>query len=519
MTVGKHTRPPRTLYELLRVRPNADDDALRVAYRNAVKATHPDLNPGKADARNRFEQIVRAYEILNNPEQRAEYDALLAVERPERRARLKRVIATDVATIAALSIVLVGGYAMFAHVTQTSLETTKLVQIAEHKIARVAVVEPTAKVEPTTTAESTTPNPQSATVPEIDASVAAPGTVPPRAIPPSEYGRNPPVVASDTEAQTSVAEVAEPKDADRKGEPGARSEPAGPGNAAVAQSEPTPEAAEKTPTTGNADPSGGHAVEVAAPADTSHQAEAGQTPSREAPPGEVPSSEAPSSEPAASTAAAPNSEQPVTAGKEEPVKDDSAKDDSAKVDVNEATAPTADTGRPAEPSDASSPPEPASTANLQSPAVPEAQNADPSITGSGGPAASPTGSENGAAAKVDTATAPISNSPVDRGDVRENDRKNDSGPDPLDQTPTRPADLQAPVIGKGIELPRPRPLMTTRPGEAPDVKIAGRPRVRAVRSTADRASTKQAALESRSAPQVAFENRTNHVTPVFGVGF
>ncbi len=467
-----------------------------IFQRGCVKATHPDLNPGKADARNRFEQIVRAYEILNNPEQRAEYDELLAVERAERRVRLRRVIATDAVTIIALSIVLVGGYAMFGHVTQTSLETTKLVQIAEHKIARVAAVEPAAKVEPTTTAESTTPNPQSATVPEIGPSVAAPS-----AVPPSEYGRNPPVVASDTEAQTSVPEVVEPKDADRKSEPSAKSEPAGPGNAAVAHSEPTREAAEKTPTTGNDDPSGGHAVEVAAPADTSHQAEAGHTPSREAPPGEVPSSEAPSSEPAASTAAAPNSEQPVMAGKEEP-----AKDDLAKVDVNEAAAPTADTGRPAEPSDASSPPEPASTANLQSPAAPGPQNADPSITGNGGPAASPTGSDGGAAAKVDTATAPMSNSPADRGDVRENDRKNDTGPDPRDQTPTRPADMQAPVIGKGIELPRPRPVMTTRPGEAPDVKMAGRPRVRAVRSTADRASTKQAALESRSAPQVAFES-------------
>jgi DnaJ domain len=517
MTVGKHTRPPRTLYELLGVRPNADDDALRTAYRKGVRANHPDLNPGKADARSRFEQIVRAYEILTNPEQRADYDELLAVERAERRARLRRVIATDAATIVALSIVLVGGYVMFAHVAQTSLETTKLVQIAEHKIARVAAVEPTAKVEPTPTAESTTPNPQSAPVPEIGASVAAPGaaapgTVAPSAVPPSEYGRNPPVVASDTEAQTSVAEVAEPKDADRKGEPSAKSEAAGPGNAAVAQGEPMPEAAEKTPTIVNDDPSGGHAAEVGAPADTGHQAEAGHTPSREAPPGDVPSSE-----PAASTAAAPSSEQPVTAGKDEPAKDDPAK-------VNEAAAPTADTGRPAEPSGASSPTEPASTANLQSPAAPEPQSTDPSVTGNGGPAASPTGSENGATTTVDTATAPISNTPIsnasmDRGDVRENDRKNDSGPDPLDQTPTRPADMQAPVIGKGIELPKPRPPMTTRPGEGPDVKMAGRPRVRAVRSTADRASTKQAALESRSAPQIAFENRTNRVTPVFGVGF
>jgi DnaJ-domain-containing protein 1 len=517
MTVGKHTRPPRTLYELLRVRPNADDDALRIAYRNAVKATHPDLNPGKADTRKRFEQIVRAYEILNNPEQRAEYDALLAFERAERRAKLRRIIATDAATIVALSVVLVGGYAMFGNVSLASLEVAKLAQVAERQVARLAAVEPITKAGPTTQ------NPPSEKVPEIGASIAqssavapstlapsavAPSGVPPSSVAPSEYGRNPPVVASDREAQTSVAE-AEPKDASRQDEPSAKSEPAEPGNTPIAQSASTPEAAEKAPeTAGNDDQSGGHAVEVAAPTDTVNQAKPAETPSSEAH-----SSEVPSNEPAAATAAAPNSEQPVTAGKDEPVKDEPT-----KPDVNEAAAPTAETVRPAEPSDDPAPPEPANAANLQSPTAPEIRSTDPSITGSGGPAASPTGSDSGATPTVDTATAPISNPPVARGDVRENDRKDDSGPDPLDQNSSQPANTEPSPFGKRIEMPRPRPVML-RPGQGREVKMAGRTRGRDVRSTEDHASTKQATLESRSAPQVAFENRTNHVTPVFGVGF
>src|SRR5919198_933859 len=68
-----------TLYDLLGALPNDDAEALRVAFRRAAKATHPDTNPGNPDAALRFRQLVRAHNILSDAEQRATYDQLLAI--------------------------------------------------------------------------------------------------------------------------------------------------------------------------------------------------------------------------------------------------------------------------------------------------------------------------------------------------------------------------------------------------------------------------------------------------------
>src|SRR3954466_11192167 len=74
-----------TLYDLLGALPNDDAEALRVAFRRAAKATHPDTNPDNPDAAMRFRQLVRAHGILSDAEQRATYDQLLAIAvRPPR---------------------------------------------------------------------------------------------------------------------------------------------------------------------------------------------------------------------------------------------------------------------------------------------------------------------------------------------------------------------------------------------------------------------------------------------------
>ena len=54
----------RTLYDLLGVGSDADDEALNKAFRQAAKAHHPDLNAGDPDAARRFRQIATAIEIL-----------------------------------------------------------------------------------------------------------------------------------------------------------------------------------------------------------------------------------------------------------------------------------------------------------------------------------------------------------------------------------------------------------------------------------------------------------------------
>ena len=78
-------------YETLGVAPNASQDDIRKAYRKAAKETHPDLNPGKPEAENRFKEINAAYDIIGDADKRKRYDAgeideTGAERRPERAA-------------------------------------------------------------------------------------------------------------------------------------------------------------------------------------------------------------------------------------------------------------------------------------------------------------------------------------------------------------------------------------------------------------------------------------------------
>ena len=59
-----------TLYDLLGALPSDDAEGLRTAFRKAAKATHPDINPDNPDAALRFRELVRAYDILTDAEQR-----------------------------------------------------------------------------------------------------------------------------------------------------------------------------------------------------------------------------------------------------------------------------------------------------------------------------------------------------------------------------------------------------------------------------------------------------------------
>jgi curved DNA-binding protein CbpA len=54
----------KTLYDLLAVSPDADAKALKIAFRRAVKANHPDLHPEDPRVLPKFMQIVAANSIL-----------------------------------------------------------------------------------------------------------------------------------------------------------------------------------------------------------------------------------------------------------------------------------------------------------------------------------------------------------------------------------------------------------------------------------------------------------------------
>src|ERR1700761_9427674 len=62
-------------YEVLGVPRDADQDAIRRAYRKLARQYHPDLN-SDTDAEDRFKELGEAYEVLSDPDKRERYDRL-----------------------------------------------------------------------------------------------------------------------------------------------------------------------------------------------------------------------------------------------------------------------------------------------------------------------------------------------------------------------------------------------------------------------------------------------------------
>lgn len=61
-------------YEILGVQKTDSDAAIRSAYRKLAKRHHPDVNPGKPEAAERFKEISVAYDLLGDKDKRARYD-------------------------------------------------------------------------------------------------------------------------------------------------------------------------------------------------------------------------------------------------------------------------------------------------------------------------------------------------------------------------------------------------------------------------------------------------------------
>lgn len=64
----------RDYYEVLGVGKDADDGAIKKAYRVLAKKYHPDMNPGDAEAEKKFKEASEAYAVLSDPEKRRQYD-------------------------------------------------------------------------------------------------------------------------------------------------------------------------------------------------------------------------------------------------------------------------------------------------------------------------------------------------------------------------------------------------------------------------------------------------------------
>lgn len=63
-----------SLYDLLGVSPDANEDEVKKAYRKKAREHHPDKNPDDPEASQKFQEMLAAYEILSVTETREAYD-------------------------------------------------------------------------------------------------------------------------------------------------------------------------------------------------------------------------------------------------------------------------------------------------------------------------------------------------------------------------------------------------------------------------------------------------------------
>ena len=63
-------------YKVLGVKSDASADEIKRAYRKLARKYHPDSTGGDKRAESKFKEVSTAYDVLGDPEKRAEYDAL-----------------------------------------------------------------------------------------------------------------------------------------------------------------------------------------------------------------------------------------------------------------------------------------------------------------------------------------------------------------------------------------------------------------------------------------------------------
>jgi curved DNA-binding protein CbpA len=158
----------QTLYDVLGALPSDDAEGLRTAFRKAVKGAHPDIHPDDPDAALKFRQIVRANDILIDNEQRAAYDHLLDIAQLEQDSASKHAIAakvhkvaSGVIALACVSVVTVGSYLLFLHMSAAVVPPANRMEAALRAWA-AKIASARSAVSSETVGNSSSVNPESA---------------------------------------------------------------------------------------------------------------------------------------------------------------------------------------------------------------------------------------------------------------------------------------------------------------------------------------------------------------------
>ncbi len=152
-----------TLYDLLGALPGDDAEGLRAAFRRAAKATHPDMNPEDPEAPRRFRELMRAYDILTDADQRSTYDELLLIalqpppgtEKSTRVYERVRKYASNTMAATIISGVLVASYTLFGHFSNPPGAAEFLPNNISHRSEQIALASSDAGVEPARRAPAT----------------------------------------------------------------------------------------------------------------------------------------------------------------------------------------------------------------------------------------------------------------------------------------------------------------------------------------------------------------------------
>lgn len=66
--------PTANFYDILGLQRNATAEDIKRSYRALARKHHPDVSENKSEAEHRFKEINEAYEVLSDPQKRAQYD-------------------------------------------------------------------------------------------------------------------------------------------------------------------------------------------------------------------------------------------------------------------------------------------------------------------------------------------------------------------------------------------------------------------------------------------------------------